>query len=824
MTAIPKNRILAPKDASNFRASLKLYESKQYKKALKGVEAVLKKNPDHGESLSLKGLVLYFMGKKDEGYEFVKKGLANDITSYVCWHIHGLYHRQEKNYEEATKCYSRALQLDPENQNVLRDLSGLQMQVRLYDALVVSRKKMLTDKPGFRQNWTALAVAQHLSGDYKGAETTLANFEKLVKEPLPKSDGENSELMLYKNLIIYESGDVERALADLESIAGKVLDVQAVNENRAKYLLELGRKKDAEREYRLLIKRNPECAQYYEALEKTLGIDKTDVSLRVVLYNRLAAKYPKADAPRSIPLNFLNGPQFKDAVAKYITGILEREVPSTFVMVKPLYKDAEKRQAIEEFILEFYSSLNKQEKSNGTTETVMPTTLLWTIYFLAQHYSYLNKHELALEYIDKAIAHTPTLLELHMMKAKILKHAGDIGAASNSMVHARELDLQDRFINTKAGKYLLRADRMDDAIDTISLFTKNDSNGKGVQDLHDMQGTWFLNEQAESYARVGNFGLALKRFHAVIQIFEDFKNDQFDFHFYCPRRGTIRAYLTMISWARSIYADPVYVRAATGAINIYLRIHRDQTDEADGLCAAELEGLDEAEKKKALKKAKKDKAKELKKQHEEREKSDSTDPDMFGQTLLATTTPVDDAYKIWKPLGEQAGDNHDTWELAFEIYLAQQKYILAMQALSKAKAAGSRESWILSSAVRVRFCLEADENAPAALRAVQLKTLPTIVEKGLIVEDDLNVYVEQYIQGSGAAVLDWCNAKITVNKGISNCKAAIEGKVMAMIVNPTANLDYAVKAYQLLKSFRSSRLAEYREAALKLWPRATVFN
>lgn len=40
------------------------------------------------------------------------------------------------------------------------------------------------------------------------------------------------------------------------------------------------------------------------------------------------------------------------------------------------------------------------------------------------------------------------------------------------MNEARELDLQDRFINSKCAKYLLRADRVEEAEKTISLFTR----------------------------------------------------------------------------------------------------------------------------------------------------------------------------------------------------------------------------------------------------------------------------------------------------------------------------------------------------------------
>lgn len=61
----------------------------------------------------MKGLVLTYQGKRDEGMELVKKGVRLDLASHICWHVYGLVHKQDKNYEEALKCYTQALKFDP---------------------------------------------------------------------------------------------------------------------------------------------------------------------------------------------------------------------------------------------------------------------------------------------------------------------------------------------------------------------------------------------------------------------------------------------------------------------------------------------------------------------------------------------------------------------------------------------------------------------------------------------------------------------------------------------------------------------------------------
>lgn len=97
---------------------------------------------------------------------------------------------------------------------------------------------------------------------------------------------------------------------------------------------------------------------------------------------------------------------------------------------------------------------------------------VWTLYFLAQHHSHLGQHEKALELLDTAIAHTPTLPELYMFRGRVLKRCGDPFGAARWVDQARLLDLQDRFLNARCGKYRLRAGLVEEAVEVFGLFTK----------------------------------------------------------------------------------------------------------------------------------------------------------------------------------------------------------------------------------------------------------------------------------------------------------------------------------------------------------------
>ena len=53
--------------------------------------------------------------------------VQNDLKSHVCWHVYGLLYRSDRDYREAIKCYRNALRIDPDNIEILRDLSLLQV-------------------------------------------------------------------------------------------------------------------------------------------------------------------------------------------------------------------------------------------------------------------------------------------------------------------------------------------------------------------------------------------------------------------------------------------------------------------------------------------------------------------------------------------------------------------------------------------------------------------------------------------------------------------------------------------------------------------------
>jgi hypothetical protein len=162
------------------------------------------------------------------------------------------------------------------------------------------------------------------------------------------------------------------------------------------------------------------------------------------------------------------GDDFKELVRPYLLSRLKKGIPSLFADIKGLYDDASKQQIVEDIV----EAAREESAAASSQPSTDPTVYLWTLYFLAQHYSFVSRPARALSILDIALSHTPTLPELHTCKARVLKRAGDLLGAAHCLDEARLLDGQDRFLNTKCAKYRLRAGLVDEASVVLGLFTK----------------------------------------------------------------------------------------------------------------------------------------------------------------------------------------------------------------------------------------------------------------------------------------------------------------------------------------------------------------
>ena len=287
-------------------------------------------------------------------------------------------------------------------------------------------------------------------------------------------------------MVLQEAGNTEQALDHLDTYQHQICDKVTLLETRAKYYMQIQKTTDSEESkklqtkaadiYKGLIKRNPENHAYYTKLAESMDV-KTEES-QLAMYAEYRKMFPKAQAPQRLPMNFaqgkwvkrritiwdpspvilhnlnkchmtyritiyfanISGESFRELVDAYLKKALRKGIPPLFVDLRPLYKDPANVVIIEELCLNYATSLKSDDCSFDVGGAREPATaLLWVYYYLAQHYDYKKEYDKAFEMVNAAIEHTPTLIELFLLKGKLYKVKYYRSSAANNFT----LELKD---------------------------------------------------------------------------------------------------------------------------------------------------------------------------------------------------------------------------------------------------------------------------------------------------------------------------------------------------------------------------------------------
>lgn len=477
--------------------------------------------------------------------------------SHVCWHVYGLLHRSDRNYNEAIKAYKQALRIDPINQQIMRDLSMLQIQMRDLDGFEATRNSLLTLKPNAKINWMAVAVAKHLAGDLRGAVKVIDVYLGTLTEESEELGRcfESSELALYKNRILAEIPEnYKEALDHLQVCETVVVDRGSWLLYKAEYLLKLRDFVGAKQVVMAMLDRgmtenyrvhsiymcvileadNGVCDEVLKlkgtcTLASLIPLSKEQRQLiRGVYENELQPKYPKSYATTHIPITLIEGEELKSAIDNLCRRHLSRGVPSLCnELLSLLWIERNGRlvrptdcidicahpqfQMYVGLVDGYIASLLSCSKFSVNDETEEPpSTLLWVWYLRAGLHELASEYTDAITMIDNCIDHTPTAVDLYELKARILMKAGDIIAAVECIDKGRELDQQDRYINNETTRYMLLAGLEEQALNTIALFAKHEGNPE--QNLFEMQCSWYELELAVCLRRKQEYGRSLKKY------------------------------------------------------------------------------------------------------------------------------------------------------------------------------------------------------------------------------------------------------------------------------------------------------------------------
>ena len=182
---------------------------------------------------------------------------------------------------------------------------------------------------------------------------------------------------------------------------------------------------------------------------------------------------------------------------------------------------------------------------------------------------------------------------------------------------------------------------------------------------------------------------------AVIKHFEDFHEDQFDFHSYCIRKVTLRSYVEVLRWEDELWCQSFYRDAVGKIINCYLSIYDNPLKNVED-DKPDYSSMSPAERKKAKAVARKKKKVAEKKladaEQKRNEKLKNTSKQQKGAATpivkidddpngdkLREKDAIEEAKKYSAILVKNSSNHFSTWIIQYDVSIRRNKMIMSLQ-------------------------------------------------------------------------------------------------------------------------------------------------
>ncbi|KAL0226884.1 hypothetical protein P9112_014208 [Eukaryota sp. TZLM1-RC] len=552
------------KHRNSYNSLIKHFESKNYKKALKLADQILAAHPRNGDTIAFKALVMSTQNPKKlpEAFPLAREAIKCNIKGHIPWHVLGLLHKAKGEYPLALKAFKTALKHDPSNPQILKDTGLLQTHLRDYTGLVETRRTTLTENPRPANNWYQFAVAHHMNGNFEGTVEVLKDFLDTVKGSDTRTAVEKSEVYLYYAELLLKTrkySDLKQLLLNHEAEILDVFEVLKIKSVLAKFGYWDGQEKDYLFE---LIELNSDNRLFLENYLSLFDDENEGIS-------QLLANFPKSVAVWNLYLEFnTENPKFDSILELFITKFSVPPLSNMLLGLCDKFPEvSEKVKKGLETSLETFRSESDWVKASWTAFALANVILEKSDKGQSKSDELLNLSELVNELFSSANLSDP---ESFIIRAKIFCVMGQMSQACSEMEKARNADPGDRFINHLSVEILLDSGLIDDAIDLSRNFCAKDTSRstyfKNIQDyqasfLHLMYGKAYLKQQA--------FDKALVQFNSILNHYEDYVGEFFDFHLYCVSRGYLRSYVSALGSIHEYKKSKFYLEALVNLISIY---------------------------------------------------------------------------------------------------------------------------------------------------------------------------------------------------------------------------------------------------------------
>lgn len=321
--------------------------------------------------------------------------------------------------------------------------------------------------------------------------------------------------------------------------------------------------------YSVLLKR-PDLWNETSLPSISVSLSKEEKECLVKEYQELFSSFPKSIYLPLVLLSLLEGDDFISFMKKRVYQAIRKGIPSFFQTLLPIItREPGKLTLLRDCCIEAYEKLKSTNQLDGDEEE--PFVLFWVTLLLGEIEDYQYHFEQALQYVNEAIEHTPTCCDAYLLKSKIYKHAGYLEQSEQAMEVGYELDKFDRFMNTKCVKSCLKSCHIEKADEVISYWTRQ--NVPCRIDLENLQACWYELRCGLAYMRRKDYPHAYKLFNNVINHFDTFVTDQFDFHEYVLRKSILTSYASFLHSVDQLYGHRYFKKAAIGALKCAVAVY-----------------------------------------------------------------------------------------------------------------------------------------------------------------------------------------------------------------------------------------------------------
>ena len=249
---------------------------------------------------------------------------------------------------------------------------------------------------------------------------------------------------------------------------------------------------------------------------------------------------------------------------------------------------------------------------------------------------------------------------------------------------------------------------------------------------------------------------------AVVKHFDDFQEDQFDFHAYCVRKVTLRAYTEVLRFEDNLWGEDYYFIAADGIVRICLHLsdnpwilEEDKEPDYSKMTAAERKKAKAVARKKRIqaekKAAEKDKTESVENGSAKKGKTSPVDEDPEGKELLKLD-PLEEAKKYSSILSKHCPKRFVTWTLQYDVAIRRKKWLLALQSLYKMRSLDTSDAGFFTRLVDFALKVPVLEGLSGPAKVVLSEEFPSLL-KGQSIKDFVAGAAKQVRGGLAVSLL-----------------------------------------------------------------------